>query len=58
MITLLKPSIRGHGVLFFGGLLESRGAYEILVSEKNGAPRILAISPERSKSHIAMGQRP
>ena len=40
MITLLKSSIRGYGVLFFGGLLEGRGAYEILVSEENGAPRI------------------
>ena len=40
MITLLKSSIRGYGVLFFGGLLEGRGAYEILVSEENGTPRI------------------
>jgi hypothetical protein len=40
MIAPLKPSIRGHGILFFGGLLEGRGAYEILVSEGNGAPRI------------------
>ena len=34
MITLVKPSIRGYGILFFGGLLEGRGAYEILVSEE------------------------
>ena len=40
MITLLKSSIRGYGVLLFGGLLEGRGAYEILVSEENGTPRI------------------
>jgi hypothetical protein len=40
MITLVKPSIRGYGILFFGGLLEGRGAYEILVSEEDGAPRI------------------
>ena len=26
--------------MFFGGLLEGRGAYEILVSEENGTPRI------------------
>jgi hypothetical protein len=40
MITLVTPSISGHGVLFFGGLLEGRGAYEIVVSEETGAPRI------------------
>ena len=40
MATLVKPSIRGFGILFFGGLLEGRGAYEILVSEENGAPRV------------------
>jgi hypothetical protein len=40
MITLVKPAIRGYGILFFGGLLESRGAYEILVSEEYGALRI------------------
>ncbi len=40
MITLVTPSISGYGVLFFGGLLEGRGTYEIVVSEENGAPRI------------------
>ena len=40
MITLVAASISGYGVLFFGGLLEGRGAYEIVVSEENGAPRI------------------
>ena len=40
MIVLVKPSIRGYGILFFRGSLEGRGAYEILVSEENGAPRI------------------
>ena len=40
MITLVTPSISGYGVLFFGGLLEGRGAYEIVVSEETGAPRI------------------
>ena len=40
MTTLVKPAIRGYGILFVRGLLESRGAYEILVSVENGAPRI------------------
>ena len=40
MIVLVKPSIRGYGILFFRGSLEGRGAYEILVSEENGAPKI------------------
>jgi hypothetical protein len=40
MTTSLKPAIRGYGILFFRGLLEGRGAYEILVSVENGAPRI------------------
>ena len=40
MTALVKPSIRGYGILFFRGLLEARGAYEILVSEENGAPRV------------------
>jgi hypothetical protein len=40
MTTLVKRSIRGYGILFFGGLLEGRGAYEILVSDEYGAPGI------------------
>lgn len=40
MTTLVKRSIRGYGILFFGGFLEGRGAYEILVSDENAAPRI------------------
>ena len=40
MTTLVKRSIRGYGILFFGGLLEGRVAYEILVSDETGAPKI------------------
>ena len=40
MITSVTPSISGYGVLFFGGLLECRGTYEIVVSEETGVPRI------------------
>jgi hypothetical protein len=34
MITSLKQSITGYGILFFGGLLEGRFHYEISVREE------------------------
>jgi len=40
MTALVKPSINGFGMLFFGGALEGRVAYEILVREECGATRI------------------
>ena len=50
MITLVAASISGYGVLFFGGLLEGRVAYEIVVSEQTGAPRILWPFQRKNKS--------
>jgi hypothetical protein len=52
--------------LFVRGMLEARGAYEILVSEENGAPRVSGYfngkieSPERhgmTTMILANGQR-
>ena len=40
MTAVVKPSINGFGMLFFGGALEGRVAYEILVREEYGATRI------------------